>query len=81
MSVKLYVTAGSPWCEKARSLLTAKGVRFEEIDVARDARRLGELVAVSGQRGVPVVTDGTAVVIGFDEAAIAALAAKARASA
>ncbi len=81
MPVKVYVAPGSRWCQEAKALLKAKGVPFEEVDVTKDAKRLEEMRSVSGQRGVPVVTDGETVVIGFDEAALAALAAKARASA
>jgi putative serine protease PepD len=42
-------------------------VRFTEKDVARDRRAAQEMVRVSGQQGVPVVTVDGQVVVGFDQ--------------
>ncbi|MDI6815926.1 MAG: glutaredoxin family protein [Actinomycetota bacterium] len=60
-----------------KKFLEEKKVEFEEIDLAAEPDKVGELVEVSGQLGVPVtVIDGQAIV-GYDrarlEAAIAGL--------
>ena len=75
MAVKVYTTPTCPWCRQAKGLLESKGVRYEEVDVTKDRRLVEELQAVSGQLGVPVVTDGKTVVIGFDKARLEQLVA------
>ncbi|MBI4415914.1 MAG: glutaredoxin family protein [Euryarchaeota archaeon] len=68
--VKVYTTPTCPWCKEAKAFLEAKGVAYNEIDVSRNRKLVDELKAVSGQLGVPVVTDGRTVVIGFDRAGL-----------
>jgi S1-C subfamily serine protease len=41
-------------------------VRFREVDVSRDSAAAQEMVRRSGQMGVPVITVGDQVVVGFD---------------
>ena len=43
---------------------------FREIDVSRDAAAGQEMVRLSGQRGVPVVTIDKQVIVGFDRSGI-----------
>lgn len=51
---------------QVKEFLSQKGIQYTERDVSRDAAAASEMVRVSGQRGVPVITvDGT-VVVGFD---------------
>ena len=78
MAVKVYTTPTSAWCTQAKAFLEEKGVAYEEIDVSRDPRLVKELRDLSGQIGVPVIVHGTSIVIGFDQAALESLAAKAR---
>jgi len=33
--VEVYSTDNCPWCERAKSLLRARGLDFEEIDILR----------------------------------------------
>ena len=77
MPVKVYTTPTCPWCRQAKAFLDSHGVTYEEIDVTKDRSLVEELKAVSGQLGVPVVTDGTMVVIGFDKGELGKLAAAA----
>lgn len=57
--VQVYSKQQCPYCVKAKSLLTKKGVAFEEIDVENDDERRAWLVETTGQRTVPqVFVDG-----------------------
>lgn len=75
MPVRVYTTPTCPWCKQAKEFLRAKGVPFEEIDVSKDRKLVQELMDLSGQLGVPVIADGTTVIIGFDKPALEKLAA------
>jgi glutaredoxin-like YruB-family protein len=66
--VTVYTTPSCAWCTRLKGYLRGRGVAFDEVDVARDARAAERLVARSGQRGVPQTdVDGT-IVVGFDQA-------------
>jgi glutaredoxin 3 len=57
--VQVYSKQQCPYCVKAKSLLTKKGVEFEEIDVENDDAKRAWLVETTGQRTVPqVFVDG-----------------------
>jgi glutaredoxin 3 len=66
--VKLYTTPMCPYCVRAKSLLTKKGVAFEEIDVFMDDSARQEMLSKSqGARTVPQIFVGETHVGGFDE--------------
>lgn len=76
MSVIVYSTPTCPYCHKAKEYLTQKGVAFEDVNVAEDRARAEEMVAKSGQMGVPVLDINGTIIIGYDLPKIdAALAA------
>ena len=76
MTIKVYTTPTCPWCAQAKAFLRSRGSAYEEIDVTKDPRLVRELEDLSGQLGVPVITDGRRVVIGFDKAALEKLVAE-----
>ena len=53
--VRIYTTPICPYCVRVKQLLSGKGVRYEEVDVANDPERRQWLVDVTGQRTVPQV--------------------------
>ncbi len=53
--VEVYATAWCPYCSRARQLLAAKGVAFEEIDVDARPGARAEMVARSGRHTVPQI--------------------------
>lgn len=53
-----------------RELLSKKGVRFTEYDVASNQTAAAEMVRRSGQMGVPVTIVDDQVIIGFDRPGI-----------
>lgn len=68
--VTVYSTEYCPWCHKAKAFLSAHKVRFKSVDVGASEKAAREMIAVSGQTGVPVITVGKEVIAGFDESAL-----------
>lgn len=66
---------------RAKEFLREQGVPFVERDVSVDRAAAQEMVRRSGQRGVPVITIGDEVVVGFDRSRLARIAARLTASA
>ncbi len=66
-TIKVYSTPSCPWCVRAKEYLKGKNIPFEDIDVAADVTKAKEMVQVSGQMGVPVITVDNQVIIGFDQ--------------
>ncbi len=59
--VEIYTTALCGYCARAKRLLSAKGIGFEEIDVTFDPERRSEMTnRTGGRRTVPqIFIDGT----------------------
>jgi len=67
--VELYTTPSCPFCVRAKRLLAARHVPYDEIDVAEDDVLREELVTRTGRRTVPqIFIDGQSVG-GFEELA------------
>lgn len=77
--VVIYSTPTCHYCLGAKEFFKSHNVAYEEHNVATDVARRKEMMAKSGQLGVPVITvsdeDGSneSLVIGFDEARLAKL--------
>jgi glutaredoxin 3 len=65
--VVVYSTPTCPWCTRAKDYLKQAGIDFEEKDVSVDIQAARDMVKVSGQMGVPVLTIDGSVVVGFDK--------------
>lgn len=63
----MYATSWCPYCARARALLTAKGVRFEEIDVEASPDGWQQMKNRSGRRTVPQIFIGERHVGGSDD--------------
>ncbi len=74
--VTMYTTTTCPWCDRAKAYLTQNKVPFVDVDVSKDYDAAMEMVRVSGQQGVPVTVADGEVILGFDQAKFAKLAAK-----
>ncbi len=66
-NVTVYSTPTCPWCTRAKSYLKEIGVAYEDKDVSVDVAAAREMVKLSGQMGVPVVSIDGNVVVGFDK--------------
>jgi alkyl hydroperoxide reductase subunit F len=49
----MYSMEWCPYCAKAKALLGAKGIEYDEVDVTDDEAKAVEMVERTGQRGVP----------------------------
>jgi glutaredoxin-like YruB-family protein len=65
--VKVYSTTTCPWCAKVKSFLDQNGVRYQDLDVAKDKQARDEMIKKSGQMGVPVIEIDGDIVIGFNQ--------------
>jgi glutaredoxin 3 len=71
--VKVYSTAACPYCTMAKQYLKDHGIEFEDLDVSNSQELAEEMIAKSGQMGVPVLEINGKIVIGFNKPQIAAL--------
>ncbi len=70
MPVTVYSTPTCPWCHKAKEYLDKKNIAYDDVDVSEDSLRAEEMIAKSGQMGVPVIDVHGKIVVGFDPVAI-----------
>jgi glutaredoxin 3 len=63
----MYSKSWCPYCDRARALLTRKGVQFEEIDIEMHPERREEMIRRSGRRTVPQIFIGERHVGGSDD--------------
>ncbi|NLX11396.1 MAG: NrdH-redoxin [Chloroflexi bacterium] len=68
--VIVFSTPSCPHCTHAKQYLRAKGIRFRDVDVSRDAVAARDMVRRSGQQGVPVIDIGGRIVVGFNRAEV-----------
>jgi glutaredoxin 3 len=65
--VVVYLAGWCPYCQRARDLLSKKGLEFREIDVDDDPQLREEMIARSGRRTVPQIFIGEKHVGGCDD--------------
>jgi glutaredoxin 3 len=80
MDVVVYTTPTCPYCRLAKQFLTERGVPYVERDVAADPAAAADLMRLTRQRAVPVITVDGQVVIGFDRPALERLLGTAQTS-
>ncbi len=72
--ITIYTTKTCGYCRATKDLLRKNSVPFTEIDVSSDREKAREMIARSGQMGVPVLFIGEEgseeMIIGFDESRI-----------
>ena len=67
--VEVYSTATCPYCVRAKRLLEARGIPYEEIDLGADENLRGNVSRRSGRRTVPqIFIDGRSIG-GYEELA------------
>lgn len=71
-NVRIYSTPACPWCIRVKQFLKDNNVVFEDYDVASDRAKADEMVAKSGQMGVPVIDIEGEIIVGFDKERIKA---------
>jgi glutaredoxin 3 len=68
--VTIYSTPTCTYCKAAKEYFTKNNVTYTEFNVASDETKRKEMIDKTGQLGVPVITIGETVVVGFDQGAI-----------
>ena len=69
-NVSIYTTTTCTYCKQAKDLFKEKGIQYNEYDVGADAEKRKEMIEKTGQMGVPVITIGDDVMVGFDRVAV-----------
>ena len=64
--VAIYTTPTCTYCKSAKALFAEHNVKFDEYNVASDLEKRTEMIEKSGQMGVPVITVGDDVMVGYD---------------
>lgn len=65
--VKIYTTPSCVYCKMAKEFFKSNNIEYEEKNVAVDAAARDEMIAKSGQMGVPVIDIDGQLIIGFNE--------------
>jgi len=65
--VIIYSTPSCVYCSAAKVFFKEKGVAYTEHNVAADPEKRKEMIEKSGQMGVPVITIGGEIVVGFNQ--------------
>ncbi len=68
--VVIYTTPECAYCKMTKEFFRENNISYEEKDISVDDKAREEMVAKSGQLGVPVVDIDGRIIVGFDEAAI-----------
>jgi len=67
--VQIYTTDWCPYCSAAKSLLSDKGIPYDEIDVTDPDLRAEMMQRANGRRTVPQIFIGERHVGGYDDMA------------
>ena len=65
--VKVYSTPTCGWCKRTKAFLDDNKIAYQSIDVAADKVARDEMIAKTGQIGVPVIDVDGEISVGFDE--------------
>jgi glutaredoxin-like YruB-family protein len=65
--VTVFTTPSCSWCTRVKKYLDGHGVSYSETDVAKNERARDQMIARSGQMGVPQLDIDGRMVVGFDK--------------
>jgi glutaredoxin 3 len=66
-NITIYSTPTCGYCKMAKEYLTSKNIPYTEVDVSTDRSKQEEMIAKSGQYGVPVIDVDSKIIVGFDK--------------
>jgi glutaredoxin 3 len=64
-SVIVYSTPTCPYCVMAKGFFKKNNIAFKDFDVSQDEAAAREMIAKSGQMGVPVIDIDGNIIVGF----------------
>jgi len=70
-NVTIYSTPTCHYCHMAKDFFKANKIDYTEYNVASDLLKRKEMMEKSGQMGVPVITIGDDLVVGFNKPEVA----------
>jgi glutaredoxin-like YruB-family protein len=65
--VVVYSTPSCVWCNEVKKYLKRNKIDYKDYDISNNLVKKMEMVKLSGQMGVPVVTIDGKVIVGFDK--------------
>ena len=65
--VSIYTTETCGYCKMAKEYFQKNNVEYQEFDVGSDLAKRQEMIEKSGQMGVPVITVGDEMIVGFNK--------------
>ncbi len=65
--VVMYTTEPCPYCRQAKSLLSTRGIAYEEVNLARDPQGRADLHALTGRMTFPQIVIRGESIGGFQE--------------
>lgn len=68
--VTVYSTSTCPFCIRVKQFLEENNIQFTHYDVGSDEAKAQEMMARSGQMGVPVIDIDGQIIVGFDKESI-----------
>ncbi len=71
--VTIYSTPNCTYCRMAKEYFKDNSVPYTEFNVAEDSTKREEMISMSGQMGVPVITIGNNLIVGFNKPKVAEL--------
>ncbi len=66
MDIRIYSTPTCPYCQMAKKFFQENNLQFTDHNVAENRQDLNEMIAKSGQMGVPVIEIDGNIIVGFD---------------
>jgi glutaredoxin-like YruB-family protein len=76
MKIRVFSTPTCPWCHVVKQFLKERGFEYEEVDVSVNREAAKEMIAKSGQMGVPQTEINGKFIVGFDKPVLEAELAK-----
>ncbi len=68
--VKVFSTPTCPWCKKAKQLLEANKIQYQDLNVAENKEARDEMISLTHQMAVPTISIDGEFVIGYNEKAL-----------
>ena len=65
--VTVYSTTWCPWCDRAKALLTARGIAFDSVNIDDEPNFRQKLVDLTGGYTVPQIVIGEQPIGGFQQ--------------
>lgn len=66
-NITIYSTPTCAYCKMAKEYLKSRNIPYTEFDVSTNQAKQQEMIAKSGQFGVPVIDVGGKIIVGFDK--------------